>query len=802
MEGQAVIEAAVGEGNEVAHALRRFLRVQFAVDQRAVVHRDGEGRVLVDLLDAGNQRGVVHGQRRILRHLVEHVCADIALDLRARHGDEGIGLAVRVDAAQNIHGRAGLHIGHSVAARHIQQLGIRVHGGVSNGRFNRLADVDVIHLAQIADLNVRFIQNGVDKGGICVVLLVGQGFLGLGLLASLKVRLTGFQILRIAQDEVAVVGHDHVGNVAHMLKRHCARRELVAVSRAVFGHRIAAQHLLFGGAVLVIGLHALLEVRAARNRRGNRLRLGIAGQGRDIRRFTCRRFGHSRLVGSRLVGSRLIGSRFVLGRLALHAGHKDALHQAHAFRRVEDFAFIHIVVDEGIHAGIAFLLLGHLLVKRRLDLVLGHGYIRRRPLIQEIEHVVQLGAVHQGLLGITGLRHLLLHGGVQLVAGEAVGGEVAFQIFARVVQRGLHLRGQLGLLFLGQLIAVLRGVVADDGGAQLGLHRLLRDGSLQFRVVLVHAVAVLRVVSDILAEHLVVFILNFGFQHRHRAVVGGGQHVVRKRQRRFLGHGFFGRSGRFRRLGGRHCRRRFRRFGGRRFRRLGGRRFRRLSRRFFRRFGGRRFRRHSRRRFGRHGRRRFGRFGRRRFGHNRRRRRFRLFHLRAARSQRNQRNGQHQSQQTLLHQVFPPFCYANPSASVSRQARNRGIYILSRRCIRRYAGLLRHQNHVFHYTRRAAKRQSFRQIVFSASWAIHNFVTIRRADPRFRRSLQSVQIPLAWAFGRKKRPPSPRGEERPVDFNVSNSVSMPTRRVRTCFPGQSPRSSPALRAVSAARRTQ
>ena len=289
--------------------------------------------------------------------------------------------------------------------------------------------------------------------------------------------------------------------------------------------------------------------------------------------------------------------------------------------------------------------------------------------------------------------------------------------------------------------------MADDGGAQLGLHRLLRDGSLQFRVVLVHAVAILRVVSDILAQHLVIFILNFGFQHRHRAVVGGGQHVVRKRQRRFLGRGFFGRGGFFGRLAdhdrrgglvalrvglslrGRHCGRFHDRFSRRRFGRLSGRRFGRLSRRRFGRHGRRRFDRFGRRRFGRFGRRRFGRFGRRRFGHNRRRRRFRLFHLRAARSQRNQRNGQHQSQQTLLHQVFPPFCHANPSASVSQRARNRGIYILFRRCIRRYAGLLRHQNHVLHYTRRAAKRQSFRQIVLSASWAIHNFVTIRRVDP-------------------------------------------------------------------------
>ena len=347
--------------------------------------------------------------------------------------------------------------------------------------------------------------------------------------------------------------------------------------------------------------------------------------------------------------------------------------------------------------------------------------------------------------------------------------------------------------------------MADDGGAELGLHRLLRDGSLQFRVVLVHAVAVLRVVSDILAEHLVVFILNFGFQHRHRAIVGGGQHVVRKRQRRLFVRGRFSRLADHDRRGGlvalrvglslrgRHCGRFHDRFSRRRFGRHSRRRFRRLS--------GRRFRRHSRRRFGRFGRRRFRRFGGRRFGHNRRRRRFRLFHLRAARGQRNQRNGQHQSQQTLLHQVFPPFCHANPSASVSRRARNRGIYIFSRRCIRRYAGLLRHQNHVLHYTRRAAKRQSFRQIVFSASWAIHNFVTIRRVDPASAEVKHQAHA-RAGVFARKKRPPSPRGEARPIDFNVSNSVSMPTRRVRTCFPGQSPRLSPALRAVSAARRTR
>ena len=148
------------------------------------------------------------------------------------------------------------------------------------------------------------------------------------------------------------------------------------------------------------------------------------------------------------------------------------------------------------------------------------------------------------------------------------------------------------------------------------------------------------------------------------------------------------------------------------------------------------------------------------------------------------------------------FCHANPSASVSRRARNRGIYILSRRCIRRYAGLLRHQNHVLHYTRRAAKRQSFRQIVLSASWAIHNFVTIRRVDPASVKVCKTSSACPRWRFCAKKGRPPRVGKRDPLILTSQISVSMPTRRVRTCFPGQSPRLSPALRAVSAARRTQ
>ena len=48
-----------------------------------------------------------------------------------------------------------------------------------------------------------------------------------------------------------------------------------------------------------------------------------------------------------------------------------------------------------------------------------------------------------------------------------------------------------------------------------------------------------------------------------------------------------------------------------------------------------------------------------------------------------------------------------------------------------------------------------------------------------------------WRFARKG-PPSPRGEDRPVDFNVSNSVSRRRAASERVFPGQ-PRLSPALR---------
>ena len=334
--------------------------------------------------------------------------------------------------------------------------------------------------------------------------------------------------------------------------------------------------------------------------------------------------------------------------------------------------------------------------------------------------------------------------------------------------------------------------MADDGGAQLGLHRLLRDRSLQFRVILVHAVAVLRVISDILAEHLVVFILNFGFQHRHRAVVGGGQHVVRKCQRRLFVRGRFSRGGRFRR------------HSGRRFGRHSRRRFGRHSRRRFRRLSGRRFGRHSRRRFGRFGRRFFRRFGGRRFGHNRRRRRFRLFHLRAARSQRNQRNGQHQSQQTLLHQVFPPFLSCKSfRIRFAAGAKPRDLHSFSAMhpALRRFVTASKPCPSL--YATRGQKAIVSSNCLFGFmgdSQFCHNQAGWPR--PCLRRSLQNIKRMPALAFLREKRPPSPRGEARPIDFNVSNSVSMPTRRVRTCFPGQSPRLSPALRAVSAARRTQ
>ena len=176
--------------------------------------------------------------------------------------------------------------------------------------------------------------------------------------------------------------------------------------------------------------------------------------------------------------------------------------------------------------------------------------------------------------------------------------------------------------------------MADDGRAQLALHRLLRNGSLKFGVIFVHVVAILRVIRDILAEHVVKFILNFGLQHRHRAVVRGSQHfVVQRRHIRLffnvLVRRFFGDDDRRSVLIALLGDRLFRRLSRRRFGRLGGRLFRRLGRRFLCRFGSGLFRR--------------------RFGHNRRGRRFRRFFLIAARAQGNQRDGQHQGQKTLLH---------------------------------------------------------------------------------------------------------------------------------------------------------
>ena len=100
MEGQSVIEIAVGKRNEVADALRRLFRIQLAVDEGAVVHGDGEGRVLVNLLNGGSQSRVVHSQSRVAVQIGQFLVVDVALDFRADHCDERIVFAVHAKSCR------------------------------------------------------------------------------------------------------------------------------------------------------------------------------------------------------------------------------------------------------------------------------------------------------------------------------------------------------------------------------------------------------------------------------------------------------------------------------------------------------------------------------------------------------------------------------------------------------------------------------------------------------------------------------------------------------------------------------
>lgn len=124
---------------------------------------------------------------------------------------------------EDIERSASLQVRNRVAVRHVDQLRIRSHGRVSHRRFGGFADIYMIQHTQVADLHIRLIKNLVDKCRICVILLVAQRFLGLRVLAGLKVRFARGQILGISEDKVAVIRRDDIGNIADVLQSHRAR---------------------------------------------------------------------------------------------------------------------------------------------------------------------------------------------------------------------------------------------------------------------------------------------------------------------------------------------------------------------------------------------------------------------------------------------------------------------------------------------------------------------------------------------------------------------------------------------------
>ena len=377
VERQAVIEARVRQRNEVAHGLRRDLRVQLAVDEGAVVHGDGEGRVLhLDGLRR-RQRSVVHGQRRFLLHSDHGGLVHIALEGRARHGHEGIRLAVNADVTQHVEGRARSQLRHDAAAGHVGQVRLGLHTRVGDGRINRLRHEDVVEAVHLAHLDVRLVEHRVDERGVILALLRVERLGGLGLLAGLEVRRTGGQILRIAEDEVAKVGGHHVGHVADALQRHRARGERVAVGGAALGHRIAQRQLLLGGGILVVLRHDLVKGRAALNERKHGLGLLKAGHLGNVLRLGLGGFGFGRLG----FGGLALGRLGVALRLQRDV---DALHAAHVLRRVEDVLLVQVRLDEGVHVGVAGLRLFHLRVEGGADLLVGDGRVFGRHRVEEL----------------------------------------------------------------------------------------------------------------------------------------------------------------------------------------------------------------------------------------------------------------------------------------------------------------------------------------------------------------------------------------------------------------------------------
>ena len=296
-----------------------------------------------------------------------------------------------------------------------------------------------------------------------------------------------------------------------MLKRHRAGLELIAVHRAALRDRIAQRHLLRRGGILVVGLHHAGEVLTRADLGQHGVRAGQTGQ---AQRIGVLRLGQGRLVRRRL---RL---------LLVHRG-EDAVHQAHVFGGIKDILLGEIGVDEAVHVGvIGSLLLLHLRVVRLADLLLGHLDALDAQRVQVIQHALELRALVQGVVGVAGSRQLLRHDGIHLVLGDAVAEQVLRVVALHLIERRLCLRLIALIQLRGQHIAGLLGMALGDALAQLHLHGFLRDGVLEIGVILVHLVAVLRIVGDVGIEHLVEFLLHLGHQDAHRAVIGGRQHDV------------------------------------------------------------------------------------------------------------------------------------------------------------------------------------------------------------------------------------------------------------------------------------
>ena len=211
------------------------------------------------------------------------------------------------------------------------------------------------------------------------------------------------------------------------------------------------------------------------------------------------------------------------------------MHQAHVFGRIENFFLGDIRADKRIHIGVVgFLLRGYLRIKRRLHLVVGHGHALGAQRIKMIEHALELGALIEGFIGIArrfqlGLGHLF-----DLILRHAIAGQILLVVFHHLSQSSNGFSLIRLVLLRRERIASIAGMALSNLLAQLHLHSLLRNGVLELGIILVHLIAVLRIVGDVSLEHLVELRLHLRHQHADFAVIGGCQHSILGH---FLGHG-------------------------------------------------------------------------------------------------------------------------------------------------------------------------------------------------------------------------------------------------------------------------